>query len=156
FIVHNRMLSGGMVLDGRMVTLADVTCPVLAFVGSRDTFARPDAVRAIERAAPGADVRFAPLEAGHFGLGVGSRAMTAAWPSVVGWLRYRAGHGDPPAITRREADDGPNGAPTDDEPEEAAFDVEIDFAASAVSNAIERALDRVEEVVRDAGDSLAA
>ena len=29
FVVHNRMLSGGFVIDGKTVTLADITCPIL-------------------------------------------------------------------------------------------------------------------------------
>ncbi len=33
FIAHNRMVSGGFVINDRPVSLADITCPVLAFVG---------------------------------------------------------------------------------------------------------------------------
>ena len=49
FVVHNRMLSGGFVIEERLVTLADITCPVLAFVGEYDQIAMPEAVRAITR-----------------------------------------------------------------------------------------------------------
>ena len=40
-IVGNRMASGGFVIDGHTVTLADLTCPILYFVGSRDEMGRP-------------------------------------------------------------------------------------------------------------------
>src|SRR5690606_1780705 len=33
FVVHNRMMTGGFVIGDRLVTLADITCPSLAFVG---------------------------------------------------------------------------------------------------------------------------
>ncbi len=49
-IVGNRMASGGFVIDGHTVTLADLTCPILYFVGSRDEMGRPAAVRGIRRA----------------------------------------------------------------------------------------------------------
>jgi len=37
----------GFVIEGRTLTLADITCPVLAFVGETDDIARPPGVRAI-------------------------------------------------------------------------------------------------------------
>ena len=68
FIVSNRMLSGGFVIDGRPVTLADIDCPILCFVGTKDDIAPEDSVRAVAAAAPAADVYETELEAGHFGL----------------------------------------------------------------------------------------
>jgi putative long chain acyl-CoA synthase len=88
FVVHNRMMSGGFVLDGRLVTLADIERPILAFVGTGDEIARPATVRAIVDAAPKAKVSFVELRgAGHFGLVVGSRAMEHTWPAVAQWIR---------------------------------------------------------------------
>src|SRR5690606_35483165 len=71
FIQHNRMLTGGFVIGDRLVTLADITCPVLTFVGEVDEIASPPMVRGIRRAAPRARVYEASLPAGHFGLVVG-------------------------------------------------------------------------------------
>jgi putative long chain acyl-CoA synthase len=86
FVVHNRMLSGGFVIDGHTVSLADLSCPILAFVGSTDELARPQTVRAIADAAPDADVRFVSVPAGHFGIVVGSRARETTWPTVARWI----------------------------------------------------------------------
>jgi putative long chain acyl-CoA synthase len=86
FIVHNRMLSGGFVLGGRTVSLADIRVPVLAFVGDHDDLARPAAVHAIKHAAPHATIRFARVKAGHFGLVVGSTAMRETWPTTAAWI----------------------------------------------------------------------
>jgi putative long chain acyl-CoA synthase len=88
FIRHNRMLSGGFSIGDRMVTLADITAPVLTVVGEVDEIAAPAAVRAISKAAPGADVHELSLRTGHFGLVVGSRAADVTWPTVAGWVRH--------------------------------------------------------------------
>ncbi|XRQ04416.1 AMP-binding protein [Actinomadura welshii] len=98
FIQHNRMLTGGFVIGDRVVTLADITCPVLTFVGEVDEIAAPPMVRGIRRAAPRAQVFEASLPAGHFGLVVGSLATARTWPAVAEWVRWRAGEGDPPEI----------------------------------------------------------
>ena len=88
FVVHNRMLSGGFVIEDRFVTLADITCPVLVYVGEVDEIAPPAAVRPIARAAPRAEVFERPLRAGHFGLVVGSQVSTTTWPEVAAWVAH--------------------------------------------------------------------
>jgi putative long chain acyl-CoA synthase len=96
-VAHNRMVSGGFVIDDQSVTLADLTCPVLAFVGTVDEIARPKGVRAIARAAPLADVHEVTLSAGHFGLVVGSTAAETTWPTAAAWIHWREGEGERPA-----------------------------------------------------------
>ena len=91
FVVHNRMLQGGFVIDERLVTLADITCPCLCFVGEVDEIAPPRSVRAIIRAAPRAEAYEKALRAGHFGLVVGSTAARETWPSVAQWAAWRDG-----------------------------------------------------------------
>jgi putative long chain acyl-CoA synthase len=107
FIVQNRMLSGGFVIDGQVVTLADIDCPVLFFLGSRDAVVRPDAARGIGRAAPRAQTYEVSVPAGHFGLVVGSVSMTRTWPTVARWLHWRQGIGPRPAAL--PADDAADG-----------------------------------------------
>ena len=97
FLRHNRMLSGGFEVGGRMVTLADLRVPVLVVLGDRDELAPPAGVRGIGRAAPGAPVMELELPAGHFGLVVGSRASQDTWPAVADWLHHQAGDGPLPA-----------------------------------------------------------
>ncbi|MGB3050317.1 MAG: alpha/beta fold hydrolase [Polyangiales bacterium] len=118
FVVHNRMLAGGFVVDGRTVTLADITCPVLFFVGERDSIANESAIRAIRGAAPNAELFEVSMRAGHFGLVVGKQAMSFTWPTVASWLRWREGLGPEPAVLQAPA-------PLE-EAEEASFD-EVDF-----------------------------
>jgi putative long chain acyl-CoA synthase len=118
FVVHNRMLSGGFVVDGRTVTLADIRCPVLFFVGERDTIANESAIRAIRGAAPNAELFEVSMRAGHFGLVVGNQAMSFTWPTVGSWIRWREGVGAEPSVLRAP--------PRIEEPEEADFE-EVDF-----------------------------
>jgi putative long chain acyl-CoA synthase len=108
FVVHNRMLSGGFVIDGRVVTLADIDCPMLCFVGTVDEIAPAKAVRAVRRAAPKANIWEHEMRAGHFGLVVGSKSVEETWPTVAAWIHWREGDGQQPeAITplRESADD---------------------------------------------------
>lgn len=111
FVTHNRLLSGGFVIEDRLVTLADVPLPVLTVVGEVDQIAPPRAVRAVRRAAPRAGVYELTLPAGHFGLVVGSTATRTTWPVVAGWAHWRDEGADLPAQVRVIGDDEPDPAP---------------------------------------------
>ena len=89
FGVHNRLVSGGFVIEDRLVTLADMDCPVLVFYGTNDDIAPPHTVRAVRNAAPRSEVYEAALPAGHFGLVVGTTAVERTWPTVAAWTRWR-------------------------------------------------------------------
>lgn len=106
FIAHNRMMSGGFAINGQLVTLTDITCPVLAFIGEVDDIGQPASVRGIRRAAPDADIYQTLIRTGHFGLVVGSKAATNTWPTVADWVLWLSGRGSMPA----------NVTPMDDQP----------------------------------------
>ncbi len=149
FVVHNRMLSGGIVIDGRTLTLADITCPILRFVGDRDDFAPARAVRAIERAAPNAEHREVVLPAGHFGLVVGSTSLREGWPNVIAWLRWRDGHSGQPAAFA-----GPPSRHWPDEPDENE-EADFDFRqlTDELLGAVRHRLVRVGDAFQDASDT---
>jgi putative long chain acyl-CoA synthase len=104
FISHNRMMTGGFAINGQMVTLTDITCPVLAFVGEVDDIGQPAAVRGIRRAAPNAEVYECMVRAGHFGLVVGSKAAENTWPAVADWVLWNSGAKPKPAGINPMAD----------------------------------------------------
>lgn len=104
FIAHNRMMTGGFAVNGQMVTLTDITCPVLAFVGEVDDIGQPASVRGIRRAAPDAEVYESRIRTGHFGLVVGTKAAQQSWPTVAEWVEWLSTGGDKPASIDLMAD----------------------------------------------------
>ncbi len=151
FIVHNRMLSGGFVIEGRTVTLADIQCPVLYFVGERDDIAKPSSVRAVQRAGVDAELFEVSLQAGHFGLVVGSKALSQTWPTVIEWIRWREQHGPKPQLLRDEP------PPERLEPEDVAFedfDFDLELVADAFGGTLSQLWNRLGNVFEDAGDAL--
>ena len=171
-IVGNRMASGGFVIDGHSVTLADIACPILYVVGSRDEMGRPAAVRGIRRACPRVSVMYElPVTAGHFGLVVGSGALAVTWPSVVAWMRWREGLGGPPdrAIDVRadavvDPFAPPGRAAPDDADDADAADVAADdddhggldlaLARELIDKTAKGVVDRLSELSEDLGDYL--
>jgi putative long chain acyl-CoA synthase len=105
FVAHNRMLEGGFTVRDRALTLADIACPILSVVGTVDEIAPAPGVRAIRLAAPRAEVYELALQAGHFGLVVGSTARTVTWPTVAAWARWRDGEGERPENVTEVTDD---------------------------------------------------
>ena len=100
FVLDNRLSQGGFVVDGRSLTLADITCPILYMIGERDDFARAPSVRAIHEAAPLAPAYELVVRTGHFGLVVGSMAMKHTWPTLVHWMQWLEQKGPLPANLR--------------------------------------------------------
>ncbi|MEC7523635.1 MAG: AMP-binding protein [Myxococcota bacterium] len=155
FIVANRMASGGFVIDGRTVTLSDLTCPILFFVGLTDDIAKPAAVRAIHGAALNSDVHEVGIRAGHLGLVVGSKALGQTWPTVTGWMGWVDEGGELPELLREEAGREPIEDIDDLAFDELDLDVEdfYDFATDAVEQAL-KSVGRVSEDVTAAIDTL--
>ncbi|MFN0246998.1 MAG: alpha/beta fold hydrolase [Kofleriaceae bacterium] len=158
-IVGNRMQSGGFVIDGHTVTLADLACPILYFVGSRDEMGRPAAVRGIRRAAPRSSVMYEVMvKAGHFGLVVGSTALTVTWPTIVDWMRWREGGLPLPAhaIDVRAPEQYVVPATDEDHDEDDherdAFDLEL--VKELVEKTANAALERITELSEDLGGYL--
>jgi putative long chain acyl-CoA synthase len=106
FIAHNRMLEGGFVIEGRMVTLADIAIPILTVVGTVDEIAPAAGVRAVRQAAPRAQIYELALRAGHFGLVVGSKSISITWPTVAAWTQWVDDGGDLPEEVTEVRDEG--------------------------------------------------
>ncbi|HEX3762017.1 MAG TPA: alpha/beta fold hydrolase [Kofleriaceae bacterium] len=160
-VVGNRMASGGFVIDGHTVTLADITCPILYIIGSRDEMGRPAALRGIQRASPRVRVMYElPVTTGHFGMVVGSTALSVTWPSVVGWMRWLEGHGGPPAAAidvRADAGATTAGdAADDDDPADGGgpTGLDLELARALLDKTARVVVDRLSELSVDLGDYL--
>lgn len=153
YIVANRLSSGGFVIDGRLSSLADITCPVLCFVGLHDDIARPAAVRAIATAAFNAAVHEVDIKAGHLGLVVGSGALSTTWPTVSEWVRWQEGVGpEPRALAEAEQH------PVEDIDEIEALDLHVDVGDvfGAASDGIEQLWKRLQRAGEDLSDTAEA
>lgn len=156
FVVSNRMLSGGFVIDGKPVTLADIDCPVLCFVGSKDDIAPEEAVRAIAAAAPAAEVYETGLEAGHFGLVVGSQSTDVTWPTVIDWTRWVDHGGErPTGVEPLTADSAAATRPKSDLERSLNLAANIGVGVGrAVSTGTRRGLRTLRDIAVDAAGSL--
>jgi putative long chain acyl-CoA synthase len=151
--VNNRLASGGFVLDGRTVTLGDLRLPILYFLGEKDAIAHAPSIRAIERAAPNAKLFEVSVRAGHFGLVVGSRAMSHTWPTVVEWVRWREGRGTRPRLLADSTMTEPV------EPEDAAFEeiqLDLELFVGALTNGVRDTWQRLGHLTTDVADAVDA
>jgi putative long chain acyl-CoA synthase len=163
-IVANRMTSGGIVIDGHAVSLADITSPILYFLGERDEMGRPAAVRGIRKAVPAVEELYeVSVKAGHFGLVVGSTALGVTWPTVIEWIRWRDGEGPQPArlahpdkvvVDDDEDDDGEDIADDDIESAIGEIQFDLELVQDVIGNTARAVLDRVSDVSNDLGDYL--
>jgi len=154
FIVNNRMASGGFVIGGKTVTLADVTCPILYFVGTRDELAKPAGVRAVREAVASEEVHEVEVVAGHFGLVVGSRSLTVTWPTVAQWVTWLDADGPRPDTLPEST---PEVAPEPEaleSPEEAGFEQiteDIELFYDVATDMVDLVWNRLGDVSREVG-----
>lgn len=74
--------------DGEVISLADVSVPVLVVAGSNDVLAPRDAVEHVVDLLPGApDVRFFSAKGGHLGVLTGRSARGSTWKYLDTFLR---------------------------------------------------------------------
>ena len=97
FGAHNRLVSGGFVIEDRLVTLADIDLPDPR-VRRRRTTRSPRRARSVRRAgrrpAP-TSTRSACRPAISASSSV-RRAVETTWPTVAAWARWRDGDGELP------------------------------------------------------------
>jgi polyhydroxyalkanoate synthase len=83
-------LGGTAPVGGRTVNLADIRCPVLSVIGSRDFLVPPEASEPMGDLLPNAAFETLVLPAGHVGLFIGRQARTQCVPAIIRWLADRA------------------------------------------------------------------
>jgi len=84
-------------LDGRRVSLRDLTWPVLNVVAAKDHIVPCDAALPLTELVGSAEVELLELPAGHVGLVMGKAAATMTLPKLVGWLHAHSSQGQEPA-----------------------------------------------------------
>ena len=95
-LLGNRLVSGGCIIEGRAISLTEITCPILVVIGSNDEIARAPSVRGVADAVPNAELFELPAKGGHMGIVVGSGAMKNTWPNIGRWVQWREGKATQP------------------------------------------------------------
>ncbi len=113
--LYHRLLKGNALVDGtfdlddgRTLSVADITVPVLVFGGANDGIAPIGAVKAAVPLLTGSrEVRFEIVPGGHLGMLTGRQARTSTWPLIDAWVDEWTEPSAPPARPRRTAKKGP-------------------------------------------------
>jgi polyhydroxyalkanoate synthase subunit PhaC len=80
----NELATGTVHFEGRDISFADITVPVLAFGGASDTIAPVSCVRPVETLVP--NVRFEVVPGGHLGMLTGRAARRTTWQLIDEFL----------------------------------------------------------------------
>src|SRR3954447_6527304 len=91
--LYHRLLKGNALVDGtfevgdRILSVADITAPVLVFAGTADGIAPVASVKASVPLVTGSrDVRFEIVPGGHLGMLTGRKARSTSWVVLDEWV----------------------------------------------------------------------
>ena len=106
--LYHRLLKGNALVDGtfevgdRVLSVADITAPVLVFAGAADGIAPVASVKASVPLLTGAaDVRFEIVPGGHLGMLTGRKARSSTWLVLDEWIDQWSEPEQPAAPARR-------------------------------------------------------
>ncbi|MGI5131955.1 alpha/beta fold hydrolase [Pseudonocardia sp. CA-107938] len=90
--VRNELIAGELVVGGRRVDPAAITCPLHLLAGARDHITPPSQVFAFADAVgtPAADIVRRTTAGGHLGLFMGHDALRTDWPALGAQIRARS------------------------------------------------------------------
>ena len=86
FYQDNKLIRGRLEIDGRVVRLGNIRCPLLNVAASADEIAPRATTRAIINQVSSTDAQEIVLQGGHVGIVVGRAAKNGLWPRVTEWL----------------------------------------------------------------------
>lgn len=90
FYQGNRLVKGGLVIDGRDVSLRNVTMPVLNIFAEQDHLVPPSASRPLKGLVGTRDYTEIAFQGGHIGIYVSGRSQREVPPAIHHWLAKRA------------------------------------------------------------------
>ncbi len=90
FYQENRLIRKELRLDGRLVDLGQIRCPVFVVAGAEDYIAPAPCVRALLDYVGTEDKSYLELPGGHISLIAGRSASKHCWPRVAEWLAERS------------------------------------------------------------------
>ncbi|WP_306061255.1 PHA/PHB synthase family protein [Natronococcus wangiae] len=87
---ENKLLTGRLTVDGRLVDVANINLPVLNVIGSDDQFIPPEASLPFLDAISSEDTEVIDFPTDHVGLSVGEASHDSLWPRVCDWFEGRS------------------------------------------------------------------
>ena len=104
FIRGNALVTGALELDGREISVANITAPVLVFGGATDGIAPIPSVRAgMDLLTGAAEARFEIVPGGHLGMLTGRAARGTTWRVLDEWIdQWSSGAAGQPTPEARE------------------------------------------------------
>ncbi len=87
---RNQLVKGEFRLNGKLVELARITCPLMLLTAEFDHLVPPSSTLGIEPHVGSEEVKKMNISAGHIGLAVSSKAHRAFWPEAVSWIAERS------------------------------------------------------------------
>ncbi len=83
---ENAFFKGEMRVDGELLDLSQIICPVLALVALKDNIVPPESALALKSLLPEKQLTILECQTGHLGLSTSGKARTQFWPSIAEWL----------------------------------------------------------------------
>jgi polyhydroxyalkanoate synthase len=110
-VQSNKLVRGGMELDGLPVDLSTIGQSFLAIAAEADHIVPLAATRPQMELVGSADTAFLSLPGGHVGLAAGRHAKAGLWPRVADWLTPRSGDHAPPVAVAEHTEPEPDDIP---------------------------------------------
>ncbi|MDW8404983.1 PHA/PHB synthase family protein [Chloroflexus sp.] len=90
FFRENRLMENKLVMEGRVVDLANIKANLLNVIADKDHIVPNCQSRSIMDRVSSKDKKLIELKGGHIGIMVGSGASKRAWPLMEAWLSERS------------------------------------------------------------------
>ncbi|WP_298820710.1 PHA/PHB synthase family protein [Chloroflexus sp.] len=90
FFRENRLMENKLMMEGRVVDLANIKANLLNVIADKDHIVPNCQSRSIMDRVSSKDKKLIELKGGHIGIMVGSGASKRAWPQIEAWLSERS------------------------------------------------------------------
>jgi polyhydroxyalkanoate synthase subunit PhaC len=89
-LIGNRLVKNELVLDGRTVSLSNISLPLLHAIAEHDHLTPRGATKPLVELAGSADKEEVTVKGGHISVATGPKAAQRLWPKLEDWLGRRS------------------------------------------------------------------
>ena len=87
---ENRLVENKLEVNGELVELKNITCPVMNLIAERDHLVPPESSIGFNDLISSKDKETIVFPSGHIGLSVSSKSLKGLWPDVADWIIERS------------------------------------------------------------------